>query len=97
MAKRIAKTKGNARKEPPPSRSRRKEPYDSQRLSLVVDRLREQAARVGQLARAMEEARVAKIVVDGHAMLVRGLNQIDNFSDNASRALREAKSALSKL
>jgi len=31
------------------------------------------------------------VVIDGHAMLLRGLNQIDNFIDNASRAVREAK------
>ena len=78
-------------------RSPRKEPYNSQRVSTIVERLREQAARLNQLAKAMEDAGVADVVVDGHAMLVRGLNQIDNFSDNASRAVREAKSALVSL
>jgi hypothetical protein len=41
----------------------------------------------------MDEATVDAVVIDGHAMLIRGLNQIDNFIDNASRAVREAKSA----
>jgi hypothetical protein len=41
----------------------------------------------------MEDSQVGEIVVDGHAMLMRGMNQIDNFADNASRAIREAKTA----
>ena len=41
----------------------------------------------------MDEATLPSVVIDGHAMLIRGLNQIDNFIDNASRAVREAKSA----
>lgn len=75
-------------------RNPRKEPYDAGRVASVVERLREQAARLNQLAKTMDDAGVADVVVDGHAMLVRGLNQIDNFTDNASRAVREAKSAL---
>ena len=78
-------------------RNPRKEPYDPQRVASVVERLREQAARLNQLAKAMDDAGVSDVVVDGHAMLVRGLNQIDNFTDNASRAVREAKSALATL
>jgi hypothetical protein len=62
-------------------------------MTLVVDRLREQAARLSALARALEDSAVGNIVVDGHAMLLRGMNQIDNFADNASRAIREAKTA----
>ena len=62
-------------------------------MTAVVDRLREQAARLSALARALEDANVGNIVVDGHAMLMRGMNQIDNFADNASRAIREAKTA----
>jgi hypothetical protein len=42
----------------------------------------------------MEDADVDGILVDGHAMLLRGMNQIDNFADNASRAVREAKTAM---
>ena len=42
----------------------------------------------------MDDAGVKQIVVDGHAMLLRGLNQTDNFADNASRAVREEKTAL---
>jgi hypothetical protein len=41
----------------------------------------------------MDDADVDSIQVDGHAMLVRGLNQIDNFADNCSRAVRETKAA----
>lgn len=60
----------------------------------VVERLREQANRINSLARMMDEAGVADIEVDGHAMLLRGLNQIDNFTDNAQRAVREAKTQI---
>lgn len=70
----------------------RKEPYTSERLRAVVERLREQSMRLAGLARGMDDAEVQSIVVDGHAMLVRGLNQIDNFADNCARAVREAKS-----
>jgi hypothetical protein len=71
----------------------RKEPYSSQRLGVVVERVREQAARLATLARTIDDAKVDSVVIDGHAMLLRGLNQIDNFIDNASRAVREAKTA----
>jgi hypothetical protein len=69
----------------------RKEPYHPTRMSVVVERLREQAARLAGLARAMEDSKVGEVTIDGHAMLIRGLNQIDNFIDNGSRAVREAK------
>jgi hypothetical protein len=71
----------------------RKEHYSSQRLTGVLERIREQATRMSALARAIDDAKVDAIVVDGHAMLIRGLNQIENFLDNASRAVREAKTA----
>lgn len=71
----------------------RKEPYTSQRMGVILDRIREQAAKLSALARAMDDAQVESIIVDGHAMLLRGLNQIENFLDNASRAVREAKVA----
>ncbi len=74
-------------------RQARKEPYTAGRMTAVVDRLREQAARLSALARTLEDAQVGQIVVDGHAMLIRGMNQIDNFADNASRAIPEAKTA----
>ena len=73
------------------TRNPRKERYDEQRLGRVAERLREQAARLAALAEQMREA--SHVNVDGHAMLVRGLNQIDNFADNASRAIREADHA----
>ena len=79
-----------------PVREPRKEPYTSERVREQVERLREQAARMTGLARAMDDAGVEEIVVDGHAMLLRGLNQIDNFSDNATRAVRESRNALLK-
>jgi hypothetical protein len=84
-AKAAPKSAGSA------DRSARKEPYSVERIDKVVDRMREQAARLSQLMRAMSDGKVDEIVVDGHAMLLRGLNQIDNFADNASRSLREAK------
>ena len=74
-------------------RQARKEPYTAARMTAVVDRLRDQAARLSALARALEDSQVGQIVVDGHAMLIRGMNQIDTFADNASRAIREAKTA----
>lgn len=74
-------------------RVRRKEPYSSERIARVVDRLREQAGRLSSLVRSMEEAELEDVVVDGHAMLLRGLNQIDNFADNTARAVREARTA----
>ncbi len=69
----------------------RKEPYDSDRMTNVVERLREQAGRLSQLARTLDDAEIEEVVIDGHAMLLRGLNQIDNFADNAARAVREAR------
>jgi hypothetical protein len=71
----------------------RKEPYTGERMDLVVDRVREQAAKLSALGRTMTDAGLDEVVIDGHAMLLRGLNQIDNFIDNASRAVREAKVA----
>ena len=71
----------------------RKEPYSGQRVEVVVERVREQAAKLSALSRTMQDARLDEVVIDGHAMLLRGLNQIDNFIDNASRAVREAKVA----
>lgn len=79
-----------------PKRTPRKETYTADRINQHVERLREQAARLAGLARAMEDAGV-DILVDGHAMLVRGLNQVDNFADNATRAVREAKNAKENL
>lgn len=72
-------------------RQPRKENYTPARLAAVVERIREEAARLSGLARSMEDAQVGEVAVDGHAMLQRGLNQIENFIDNASRAIREAK------
>lgn len=94
MAKKKSAPKKKARAAAAPERSPRKEPYTSQRMNGVVERLREQAARLAGLARAMDDAGIKDIVIDGHAMLLRGLNQTDNFTDNASRAVREAKTAL---
>jgi len=71
----------------------RKQPYSGQRLEVVVERVRDQAGKLSTLARTMEEATLEHVVIDGHAMLLRGLNQIDNFIDNANRAVREAKMA----
>ena len=76
------------------SRSARKEPYNSDRLNQVVERLREQANRAAALARLMDETEITEVEVDGHAMLLRGLNQVDNFADNAQRAIREAKTEI---
>ena len=85
--------KRKANKKPPAGRVPRKEPYSGQRVEAVVERVRDQATRLSTLSRAMDDARLDQVVIDGHAMLLRGLNQIDNFIDNASRAVREAKMA----
>lgn len=71
----------------------RKEPYSGQRLGVIVEHVREQANKLATLARNIEDAQLDQVVIDGHAMLLRGLNQIDNFIDNANRAVREAKMA----
>jgi len=97
MAKKRAKKTVAAKKKTASAgadRVPRKEPYTPKRMLAHVERLREQAARLAGLARAMDDAGVKEIVVDGHAMLLRGMNQIDNFADNASRAVREEKTAL---
>jgi hypothetical protein len=78
---------------PAPPRVPRKEPYSKDRLNSVIQRVKEQTGRLGTLATAMDQAKLDAVVIDGHAMLIRGLNQIDNFIDNASRAVREAKMA----
>ena len=83
------------RKPTKPTRIPRKQPYSASRLDHVVDRVRDQATRLAALAKSLDDAKLEQVVIDGHAMLLRGLNQIDNFIDNASRAIREAKSAKS--
>ena len=75
-----------------PQRVPRKEQYTVARMNQHVERLREQATRLANLSRQMEEFKL-EIIVDGHAMLLRGLNQVDNFADNATRAVREARLA----
>ena len=94
MARKRTAKKVPTPRRPSAARNPRKEPYDSARITAVVDRMREQAARLSALARALDDSGVKKIVVDGHAMLLRGLNQIDNFTDNATRGAREERTAL---
>jgi hypothetical protein len=86
MAKKKAKGKSGT-----PQRMPRKEPYSAQRMEAILARIKEQGSRISALARAMEESRLDSLVIDGHQMLIRGLNQIDNFIDNASRSVREAR------
>jgi hypothetical protein len=91
--KRPASRRRRVRSAPASPRVPRKEPYSRERMAAVIDRVKDQAARMSQLARTIDEAQLPAVVIDGHAMLIRGLNQIDNFIDNASRAVREARSA----
>ena len=93
MGKKKPAKKKAARRRPVADRVPRKEPYSAARFSAVIDRVKEQTARLAGLAKNMDESQLNAVVIDGHAMLIRGLNQIDNFIDNASRAVREAKSA----
>jgi hypothetical protein len=89
----MAKKKSAAAKkmDPVDDRTPRKEPYTPARMNNVIEKIKEQVARMAGLSRGMSDAKIDEIVVDGHAMLLRGLNQIDNFIDNASRAVREAR------
>ncbi|MGY8771280.1 MAG: hypothetical protein ACKVH8_22935 [Pirellulales bacterium] len=87
------KTKSASKNGTASKRKSRKEPYDTKRLNRVIERLREQAQRLATLSRSMDDSGIDDITTDGHAMLLRGLNQVDNFADNASRAVREAKTA----
>src|SRR5689334_4083336 len=59
-----------------PDRVPRKEPYDAARMGKILERIREQAAKISGLARAIEDAKINSLVIDGHQMLFRGLNQI---------------------
>ena len=99
MGKKKSKSKSAAKpaakrtSRPAASRVPRKEPYSAARMGVIIERVKEQTTRLTALAKNMDEATVDAVVIDGHAMLIRGLNQIDNFIDNASRAVREAKSA----
>jgi len=72
-------------------RNVRKERYNSDRLRALVEKVNGQSSRLTTLCKGMDDDEVKDIIVDGHAMMIRGLNQIDNFIDNASRAVREAK------
>ena len=90
MAKKKAKGRPSSG---PPQRVPRKEPYSAQRMEAILARIKDQSSRIAALARAMEDARLDSLVIDGHQMLIRGLNQIDNFIDNASRSVREARTA----
>jgi hypothetical protein len=89
--------KKKAAKKPTSGRSPRKEQYTVARLNSAIELMKEQVARMSGLARGMADAKVDSIPVDGHAMLLRGFNQIDNFIDNASRAVREARSSRQSL
>jgi hypothetical protein len=93
MGKKKAKKKARRSSASASSRVPRKEPYSAARLGAVIERVKEQTTRLAALAKSVDEASLTAVVIDGHAMLIRGLNQIDNFIDNASRAVREAKSA----
>jgi hypothetical protein len=93
MGKKKPKKKPAARHRSAGPRVPRKEPYSTERFGAVIERVKEQTTRLATLAKNMDEASLSAVVIDGHAMLIRGLNQIDNFIDNASRAVREAKSA----
>jgi hypothetical protein len=92
MGKKKTKKKARAAR-PAGPRVPRKEPYSTERFGAVTERVKDQAARLAALTKSVQEAALGQVVIDGHAMLIRGLNQIDNFIDNASRAVREARSA----
>ncbi len=93
MAKKKTAKKSAAPVSDSAERIPRKEPYSSQRMSAIQERIREQSTRLSALIRAMDDAKLDAVIIDGHAMLLRGLNQIENFLDNAARAVREAKLA----
>ena len=82
------------KKKAAPVSSSRKIECTSERLRGHIERIREEAARMAALAKAMDDAGIDEITVDGHAMLLRGLNQVENFIDNATRAVREARRSM---
>ena len=93
----MAKKKSAKKPATATGRVARKEAVTAEQLKSLVERLREQSMRIAGLSRGMSDAGVATVIVDGQAMLIRGLNQIDNFADNCARAVREAKSKESRL
>ena len=87
----MAKKKGRRASGGGGARVPRKASYSAQRMEAILGRLKEQASRISSLAKSMDESRLDALQIDGHQMLLRGLNQIDNFIDNASRSVREAR------
>lgn len=91
MPKKKSVKKAASAMDPNGDRVPRKEPYTAERLKVIVERIKDQVGRLSGLARAIDDSKIEAVVVDGHAMLLRGMNQIDNFADNLSRAVRESK------
>lgn len=73
-----------------PEREPRKEGYTREGLAVVLRHLNDRRRRMATLLLDMEKADLAEVQIDGHKMLMRGLQQIDAFIDNGSRAVREA-------
>ena len=78
-------------------RTPRKESYDKKRIAAVVDRLKELSTSVSGLTKELTDAKVDKVDVDGHEMMVRGINQIENFINNCSSAIRRSSSKANTL
>jgi hypothetical protein len=71
------------------------ETYRKQRITAIVERLSELADRANGVIKEMNTARVGLIEVDGHAMLLRGINQVEHFIENSTTSIREAKNKTS--
>ena len=78
-------------------RTPRKESYDKKRIASVVDRLKDLTSSVAGLSKEMTDAKIDKVDVDGHEMMVRGINQIENFVNNCSSAIRRSNSKAATL
>jgi hypothetical protein len=72
-------------------RAPRKELYSADRLMQLIGKIDESRRRAMELHVAMTDADIPNVLVDGHTMALRGINQLESFIDNASRAIREAK------
>jgi hypothetical protein len=70
-------------------RRTRKIPFDAARLVKIAGRLRAQSSAVLAHARAMKNAGLTDISIDGNKMLTRALKQVDRFIRNSQRDLDE--------
>ncbi|HVC93616.1 MAG TPA: hypothetical protein VND64_08000 [Pirellulales bacterium] len=71
------------------ARRTRKVSFDADRLVKIAGRLRAQSGAILAHARAMKNAGLTDINIDGNKMLTRALKQVDRFIRNSQRDLDE--------